>query len=115
MAKKNEALRLYYVHITDDDCGLGVVARTIGEARVIMHKSGDLMEDSFIDLRARLIKDGDVSGLKLGDIITDGTDGLKRGCFGWAEGECPICNASVAMLRKVGDKIGCEDCLGDAY
>ncbi len=29
--RKNEILRLYYVHIVDDDCGLGVVARTVGE------------------------------------------------------------------------------------
>jgi hypothetical protein len=114
MAKKNEALRLYYVHIADDDCGLGVVARTVGEARVIMHKSGHLMEDSFIDLRARLIKDGDVSGLKLGDIITDSIDGLKRGCFGWAEAICPMCGHE-GMLKKADDKIGCEDCLGDSY
>lgn len=114
MAKKNEALRLYYVHMADDDCGLGVVARTVGEARVIMHMSGDLMEDSFIDLRARLIRDGDVSGLKLGDIITDSIDGLRGGCFGCAEANCPICG-SEDMLYKTGDKIGCEDCLGDSY
>lgn len=115
MSKKNEALRLYYVHITDDDCGLGVVARTVGEARVIMRKSGDLMEDSFIDLRARPIKDGDVSGLKLGDIITDGIDGLRRGCFSYAEATCPLCGGVDRMLRKADDKIGCEDCLGDSY
>jgi len=32
MTKKNEALRLYYVHIADDDCGLGVV---------VLHKADD--------------------------------------------------------------------------
>ena len=113
--KKNEILRLYYVHIVDDDCGLGVVARTVGEARAIMHKSGDLMENSFIDLRARLIRDGDVSGLKLGDIITDSIDGLKRGCFSYAEATCPLCGDVDSMLHKADDKIGCETCLGDSY
>ena len=79
-----------------------------------MHKAGDLMEDSFIDLRARWIRDGDVSGLKLGDIITDSIDGLRRGCFSYAEATCPVCGG-VGMLHKADDKIGCETCLGDSY
>ncbi len=109
-------LRLYFVRVLDDDCGLAVAAHSAKEARAIIWKGMELPEvDRIIDLRVRWIKQAVVSGLRPGTILYDAVEGLRRGAYSWAEGPCPICGAKDAYLTNEGGKVGCESCLdGDA-
>ena len=109
--KKNTTLRLYFVRVLDDDCGLAVAAYNRKAALKYMWASGDLMADSFIELRAVWVKKANVEGLKDGEIIFDTIDGLKRGVYGWIDDEdCPICGHNT-MLHYEGGVVGCHDCL----
>jgi len=107
-------LNAYFVKAhKDEDCGLAVVATTAKQAIKFMWKAGDYWESEYIDLRAHLLKNADITELPAGYIVYDPVEGLRRHCYVWAEGQCPICGKDDAMLYDGGDKIGCLDCLED--
>jgi hypothetical protein len=106
-----QRLRLYFVRVLDDDCGLAVAAHSAKEARAIIWSSGDLCADRIIDLRVQWLKQAVVSGLRPRTILYDSDQGLRRGAYSWAEGPCPLCGAKDAYLTNEGGKIGCESCL----
>lgn len=82
-----QRLRLYFVKVVDDDCGLAVAAHSAKEARAIIWKGEELPgADRIIDLRVRWLKQAVVSGLRPGTILYDVVDGLRRGAYSWAEG-----------------------------
>ena len=105
-------LRLYFVRVLDDDCGLAVAAHSAKEARAIIWKGQELPEvDRIIDLRVRWLKQAVVSGLRPGTILYDAVEGLRRGAYSWAEGPCPICGINEAYLTNENGKVCCESCL----
>ena len=103
-------LRLYYVWVLDDDCGLAVAAHSAKEARAIIWKGEELPADRIIDLRVRWIKQAVVSGLRPGTILYDAVEGLRRGAYSWAEGPCPSCGQENVYLTNESGRVCCESC-----
>jgi hypothetical protein len=102
-------LRCYFIKPDPEECeGYSIVAKTARDAKKLAWKSGLDLYD-WIDIRVRWQKGIDVIGLKEGHVI-EPLEGLKLGCYSWAEEECPICK-KIDMLSLEDGKVGCGDCL----
>ena len=102
-------MRCYFIKPDPDECeGFSIVAKTSRDAKKLAWKSGLDLYD-WIDIRVLWQRGIDVAGFEEGHVI-EPLEGLKLGCYSWAEEECPACKR-IEMLSLEGDIIGCSACL----
>ena len=79
----------------DDGC-LVVIANNGKEAKKIGYSywCSEFMgfDGEYIDIRVTRNKEGNIEGLSKG-VLDNYNDGLKRGLYGYVEGECPRCGS----------------------
>lgn len=111
--------RAYFVGVSGDDTGIGVIATSSREAKIIgfAYLTVELCcsELDWTDLRVNWKRN--VTGDSIKDIpvgaVADDLLGLKIGLYGGLyEVDCPICG-ETRYVTIDGDKIGCEKCLYD--
>ncbi|NOQ37380.1 hypothetical protein GQ472_00700 [archaeon] len=110
--------RAYFVCVDGDDTGVGVIAMSVREAKIIGYhqlRVTECIELSWIDLRVgwrRNISPDTIRDIPVG-AVTDAIQGIEIGLYGgvW-DMDCPICGKSEYVTTD-GDKIGCEECLYD--
>ena len=105
----SEELYLYFVRESPDEgCGVGVVARSAGDAKCIA--MGVFLGPEFIDLRVNK-KGVAPDGMGRGE-IEDEVLALRLGVYGYLEDcRCPTCG-NVGTVEQYDKGPGCEDCLG---
>lgn len=85
---------------------VAIIAHNGREAKKFAHK--ELFGD-WIDLRVRLIKGANVSGLKAGDTI-ESVDALYRGCYSTVHDQCPRCLNYRDVYLVGNGEVTCSGC-----
>lgn len=111
--------RAYFVEIDGTDTGVGVIATSVREAKLIGFdhlRIEECCEDlSWIDVRVnwrRNVSKDSIKDIPVG-AITDSFKGIEIGLYGgvWDE-DCPICG-KTGYVTTDGNRIGCNSCLYD--
>jgi hypothetical protein len=109
----DKTLRAYRVEDRmDNELAVAVIVENKNQAKCIGYRHlkdyGDL---EYIDVRATLIKDCDVTGLPYG-AFEDGEEGIRRGIYGYMEqGICDDCQSDINVVSAWTDKAGKRQCL----
>jgi hypothetical protein len=105
--------RGYFVYGCDESWGVAVVAPTGRQARNIAYTAGEFIGEEWIEIRARWMRDADVSGLDVG-VLHNLHEGLLRGFYMYIEGKCDECS-DESQLELCSGKALCFDCMEKAY
>lgn len=116
-------LKAYFFHHVDDtDYGDIIIAHTAKEALKIGYKDCEWIEyNSFIEMRAKWLKNANADGLKVGILTPDSDeewfDAIKRNILDYpdmVELPCPLCKQRGILSIYVGEgnkeTVMCEAC-----
>jgi hypothetical protein len=114
--------RCYFVYNKDTHEGDSVVSSSCKEAKKTLWNAGEeySLDLEWTEISVKWQKDVDISDVELGTIFED-VEGLKRGCYGWADDAvCPICKEFKYIQRhddiKTQEKyVACWDCYEKEY
>jgi hypothetical protein len=105
--------RGYFVYGYDETWGIAVIAPTARSAKNIAYATGELIDEDWIEIHARWMRDVDVSGLDVG-VLRDLHEGLLRGFYMYIESKCDMCSEE-SQLELCNGKALCPDCIEKEY
>lgn len=110
--KRPQHLHAYMcTNYNDDEGSVAIIAYTGRKAKVYAYRYMKMFDAwNLIDIRVKRVSDGNIDGLKDGDVIDDYKDGLKRQLYGYIEDVCDECHLDSVLMTVIGDKCVCSSC-----
>lgn len=103
--------KCYHVCAKAGEYGYSIVASSCREAKkMLASRVMDEFGCEWLDIDVHWMKGARVDDKPIGYVFDDLVEGLERGAYSFAEGECPVCKHEADLKRWDDGSVSCEGC-----